>query len=93
MNWNEALKKANELLANVQASKDLDQVKNLKQLYIVRAFIYQELGNTEKYNQDLTVYMKHFQKINKNKENAVVVEPFDIKGRLCQYFEPVRMNF
>ena len=83
MNWNEALKKANELLANIQASKDLDQVKNLKQLYIVRAFIYQELGNTEKYNQDLTVYMKHFQKINKNKESAVVVEPFDIKGRLC----------
>ena len=29
-NWNDALKKANELLANVQANKELDPVKNLK---------------------------------------------------------------
>ena len=46
--------------------------------------VYQELGQSEKYQADLTIYMKNFQKINKNSQNAVVIEPFDVKGRLCQ---------
>lgn len=28
--------------------------------------VYQEMGNTEKYNSDLTVYLKNFKKIQKN---------------------------
>jgi hypothetical protein len=47
----------------------------------------------EKYNQDLTVYLKNFEKIYRNQQNAVVIEPFGIKGRLCEYFEPIKMNF
>jgi len=23
----------------------------------------------------------------------VVIDPFDVKGRLCQYFDPIPMNF
>ncbi len=31
--------------------------------------------------------------IKKNKLNAVVIEPFDAKGRLCSQFDPIAMNF
>lgn len=55
--------------------------------------IYQELGQTDKFNQDLTIYLKNFQKIQKNSNGTVVIEPFDIKGRLCEQFEPIKMNF
>ena len=37
--------------------------------------------------------MKNFQKIQKNSNGTVVIEPFDIKGRLCEQFEPIKMNF
>lgn len=80
-NWSTALKKINELLSSSPATAE--QSKSMKQLFIVRAMIHQELGLMDKYNQDLKIYLKNFGSINKNKENAVVIEPFDIKGRLC----------
>lgn len=47
----------------------------------------------DKHNSDMTVYLKNFQKISKNKQNLVTVEPFDSKERLCQSFEPFTLNF
>jgi hypothetical protein len=55
--------------------------------------VHQELGQTDKHNQDLTIYLKNFQSLQKNSQGAVVLEPFSAKGRLCQYFEPLKMNF
>ena len=55
--------------------------------------VYQELGQMDKYNQDMTVYLKNFKHIQKNQQGAVVIEPFDIKGRLCEQFDPIEMNF
>jgi hypothetical protein len=37
--------------------------------------------------------LKNFSKIQKNSSGAVIIEPFDVKGRLCEQFEPVKMNF
>lgn len=48
---------------------------------------------TEKYNQDLTIYLKNFKEIKKNKHNQVLIEPFEVKGRICQQFEPIVLNF
>ena len=57
-NWQMAMKKMNELLSSNPATAE--QSKSLKQLFIVRAMINQELGLMEKYNQDLTIYLKNF---------------------------------
>lgn len=38
----------------------------------------------DKYNQDMTIYLKNFKHIQKNPQGAVVIEPFDVKGRLCE---------
>jgi frataxin-like iron-binding protein CyaY len=45
--------------------------------------IHQEMGLTDKQNQDMTLYLKNFGQIIKNKQNAVVIEPFDSDGRIC----------
>ena len=58
-NWPEALKKVNELLSTSPQSNE--HSKSLKQLLLVRALIHQELGQTEKSNQDTTMYLKNFQ--------------------------------
>lgn len=80
-NWQEALKKVNEILTmNPQTS---EFSKSVKQLMLVRAMIYLELGQTDKHNQDMTIYLKNFHQINKNKQNAVLIEPFESKGRIC----------
>jgi hypothetical protein len=55
--------------------------------------IFQELGQTDKQNQDLTMYLKNFNKIEKNSKNAIVIEPFDSKGRICSQFDPIQLNF
>ena len=44
----------------------------------------------DKFNQDMTVYIKTFSQI---KNSAVLVEPFESKGRLCGLFEPIVLNF
>jgi len=80
-NWQDALKKCNELLSSAPTSSE--HSKSLKSLLLVRAMIYQELGQTDKQNQDLTMYLKNFNKIEKNSKNAIVIEPFDSKGRIC----------
>ena len=59
--WDEALKKITDELT--QTSSNIEQARNVKQLLLVRAMVYLELGNTEKYNSDLTVYLKNFKKI------------------------------
>lgn len=41
----------------------------------------------------MTVYLKNFKHIQKNQQGAVVIEPFDVKGRLCEQFEPIVMQF
>lgn len=80
-NWVEALKKVNELMSSSPQSNE--HSRNLKQLLLVRAMIHQELGQTDKYNQDLTIYLKNFKQIEKNNQNATIIEPFDVKGRIC----------
>lgn len=87
-NWEQSLKKVNEIITSNPVS--LDQQRRLKQLIIVRAMIYQELGQQDKFNQDMTVYIKTFSQI---KNSTVLVEPYDSKGRLCALFEPITMNF
>ena len=57
-NWEKALKKVNEELSS--NPMNADQVKSTKQLFVVRAMIHQEMGQMDKYNQDLTVYLKNF---------------------------------
>lgn len=32
---------------------------SVKQLHLVKAFIYQEMGQIDKYNSEMTVYLKH----------------------------------
>ena len=39
------------------------------------------------------MYLKNFHQIKKTKQNTVLVEPFDSKGRICSQFEPVVLNF
>lgn len=81
-NWDQALRHiTKELTESVQ---NIEHAKNIKQLYLVRALIYQELGQVDKFNSDLTIYLKNFQKIQKNSNGAVIIEPFDVKGRLCE---------
>lgn len=41
----------------------------------------------------MTLYLKNFGQINKNKHNAVLVEPFETKGRICNQFDPIVLNF
>jgi len=47
-NWPEALKKVNELLSSAPQSGD--SLKNLKQVLLVRALIYLELGHSDKHS-------------------------------------------
>jgi len=89
--WDLALRIINKELT--ESLQNTEQIKNIKQFYLVRAMIYQEMGQMEKFNQDLTIYLKNFQKIQKNSDGAVIIEPFDVKGRLCEQFEPIKMNF
>lgn len=41
----------------------------------------------------MTLYLKNFGQISKNKHNAVLVEPFESKGRICNQFDPIVLNF
>ena len=60
-NWEEALKKISDELT--QAPANAEQARNVKQLYLLRAMVHLEMGQIEKYNSDLTVYLKNFKKI------------------------------
>lgn len=89
--WSEALKRASELLMMNPQSSDFS--KSIKQLLLVRAMIYLEMGQTDKHNHDMTLYLKNFNQIVKNKQGAVILEPFDTKGRICHSFEHIVLGF
>jgi hypothetical protein len=57
-NWDEALKKVNDLLTTNPVTTEFS--KSIKQLLLVRAMIHQELGLTDKQNHDMTLYLKNF---------------------------------
>lgn len=59
--WELALKRVNELLTSNPVNQE--QQKRMRQMLIVRAMIYQELGQQDKFNQDMTVYIKTFSQI------------------------------
>jgi hypothetical protein len=90
-NWPDALKKVNEVMTSNPTSNE--NVKNMKRLLLVRALIHQEMGSADKHNQDITLYLKNFSQITKNAQNAVLIEPFESKGRICSLFEPITLNF
>lgn len=35
--------------------------------------------------------MKHFQKVQRNKDGVIEVKVFDNRNRLCQQFEPIKI--
>ena len=41
----------------------------------------------------MTVFMKNFQKISKDKNNCVTIEPFDTTGRLCSSYDLIPLKF
>lgn len=60
-------------------------------MYLLRALIYQEFGKADKYAQEMEDYMKHYPKFQKDQE--IVIQPFDISGRLCEQFDVIQMVF
>lgn len=91
-NWNEAIVKINDLL-QLKFPANSEPAKTVKQILLVRALIHAETGQTDKQNQDMTLYLKNFKEINKNAQGVVLVEPLSSKGRICNQFEPITFNF